>query len=54
MPDTSVEFWGHPEVDSVSASERRNLPEQVEPGAVYRDIEVRWRAAARVVRPPGG
>jgi hypothetical protein len=28
------------------ASERRNLPDEVEPGVTYRDVEVRWHAEA--------
>jgi hypothetical protein len=33
---------------SRSRSERKNLPDQVEPGVTYRDVEVQWRAEARV------
>ena len=39
------------EAESGSHSERRNLPEEVEPGVTYRDVEVGWVAAARA-RPP--
>jgi hypothetical protein len=31
-----------------SASEREGLPDRVEPGVTYRDVRVRWRAAARI------
>jgi hypothetical protein len=31
-----------------SGSVRRNLPEEVEPGVTYRDVEVGWRAGAGV------
>ena len=31
-----------------SHSERENLPDEVEPGVTYRDVRVRWRAAARL------
>jgi hypothetical protein len=48
VPETEVEFEGEPEHDSVSGSERKNLPEEVEPGVTYRDVEVRWRAAAKI------
>jgi hypothetical protein len=34
-----------------SASERANLPDQLEPGVTYRDVEVAWRAWARLVDP---
>jgi hypothetical protein len=47
-PDTEVRFEGQPDIDCVSGSERENLPERVEPGVTYRDIRVRWRAAAKL------
>jgi hypothetical protein len=31
-----------------SHGERENLPDEVEPGVTYRDVHVRWRAAARL------
>jgi hypothetical protein len=31
-----------------SYSERENLPDEVEPGVTYRDVHVRWRAAAEL------
>jgi len=34
-----------------SGSERENLPEEVVPGVAYRDVQVRWRAAARLDDP---
>jgi hypothetical protein len=34
-----------------SHTERENLPDEVEPGVTYRDVRVRWRAAARIVEP---
>jgi hypothetical protein len=37
-----VEGEGH------SNTERENLPQEVEPGVTYRDVRVRWRAAARL------
>jgi hypothetical protein len=47
-PDVNVEFQGDSsaEARTVSGSERENLPERVEPGVTYRNIEVRWAAAA--------
>jgi hypothetical protein len=50
-PKVKVEFAGegHRETRSASESERVNLPEQVEPGVTYRDVEVRWRAGSRIV-----
>jgi hypothetical protein len=50
VPETEVEFFGDHLADSVSGSERKNLPEEVEPGRTYEDVEVRWRAAARIGR----
>jgi hypothetical protein len=41
----SIEGEGH------SNTERENLPEEVEPGVTYRDVRVRWRAAARLEDP---
>jgi hypothetical protein len=35
------------ELDSETRSERRNLPEEVQPGVTYRDVEVGWAARAR-------
>jgi hypothetical protein len=36
--------------ETASGSERRNLPDEVEPGVTYRDVRVRWRAAAKLKR----
>jgi hypothetical protein len=35
------------ELETDSHSERRNLPDEVEPGVTYRDVEVGWIAQAR-------
>ena len=34
-----------------SHTERENLPDEVEPGVTYRDVRVRWRAAAKLKSP---
>jgi hypothetical protein len=47
-PEVEVGFTGATERDSVSGSERHNLPDEVEPGTTYQDVRVRWRAAARI------
>jgi hypothetical protein len=47
-PETQVEFDGRPEIESDSHTERENLPEEVKPGEVYRDVRVRWTAGARI------
>ena len=63
-PKTRVEFDGRTrarsddrlddvEIESDSRSERRNLPDEVEPGVTYRDVEVGWAAEARAVMPEG-
>jgi hypothetical protein len=61
-PETKVEFEGETrirsddriddvEIESDSHSERRNLPDEVEPGVTYRDVEVGWVAEARARIP---
>ena len=63
-PKTKVEFEGttrvRPDVEkeieeidieSDSWSDRRNLPDEVEPGVTYRNVEVGWVAGARAVMP---
>jgi hypothetical protein len=42
------------QVDTASGSERKNIPEEVEPGVDYRDVEVRWLAAAKIRRRQEG
>ena len=60
-PKTKVEFDDRseasleelePEIETGSGSKRENLPDEVEPGVTYRDVHVRWGAAARIVPPP--
>lgn len=57
-PKTQVELHGElhepdgdGEPETASGSERQNLPDEVEPGVTYRDVHVRWRAAARLKEP---
>jgi|SRR5215211_260414 len=40
-----------PEIETASGSQRENLPDEVEPGVTYRDVHVRWGAAAKLKRP---
>ena len=54
-PRTKVELHGEVrepdgrgELQTTSDSERQNLPDEVEPGVTYRNVRVRWRAAARL------
>jgi hypothetical protein len=64
-PKTNVEFQGQSrvrsddriddvELETESGSERRNLPDQVEPGVTYRNVEVGWAARARARMPDDG
>jgi hypothetical protein len=46
VPDTEVELHG--DEGSGSIIERVNLPDEVEPGVEYGDVEMRWLAAARI------
>jgi hypothetical protein len=48
-----VELGGHANTQArlIHESERDNLPDEVEPGETYRDVEVRWRLAARLDGP---
>ena len=48
-PQTEVRFWGHPERNSVSVNERKNLPEKVRQGVTYRDVRVQSRIASELV-----
>jgi pyruvate/2-oxoglutarate dehydrogenase complex dihydrolipoamide acyltransferase (E2) component len=48
-PQTEVRFWGHPERNSVSVNERKNLPEKVREGVTYHDVSVRSRIASELV-----
>jgi hypothetical protein len=46
-PETEIKFPGSAP-SSGSHTERKNLPDEVEPGVTYKDVEVRWRARADV------
>ena len=57
VPETEVEFdkksevrleGATPEIETASGSKRENLPDEVEPNKTYRDVHVRWGAAARL------
>jgi hypothetical protein len=59
-PKTEVEFdrrsevrleGATPEIETASGSKRENLPDEVEPNKTYRDVHVRWGAAARLRDP---
>lgn len=40
-PGTETRFWGNQELDTVSGTERENIPYEVQPGVEYRDVKVR-------------
>jgi hypothetical protein len=46
VPQTRTSFWGYPERESVSGTERENLPDEVESGVIYRNSGVRLRIAS--------
>ena len=48
-PETEVRFSGNSRRESVSGTERENLPRTVEPGVTYRDSKVRLRIASAIV-----
>ena len=48
-PRTAVSFETAPDGESDSQTERENLPEEVEPGEIYRDLRIAWRGGARIV-----
>jgi hypothetical protein len=50
-PDVDVVAFADAPATAELESERENLPDEVEPGVTYRDIAVRWRAAARLGEP---
>lgn len=50
VPETEVKFQGNPERESVSGTERENLPKRVERDVTYRDARVRLRIASEVAR----
>ena len=48
VPETEVRFPGYPEDETVSGTERKNLPGEVEEDVTYRDSRIRLRSAARL------
>ena len=51
VPQTRTEFTGVPAHESGSGSERANLPERVEKDVTYRDVQVHYWLAAKVLYP---
>lgn len=50
-PEVDVVAFADSPATAESQSERENLPDELEPGVTYRDIAVRWRAAAWLSDP---
>ena len=50
-PEVKVRFAGEPALRYSTRTQRENLPEEVVPGATYRDASVLWDARARILHP---
>lgn len=50
-PDVDVVAFADSPATVESESERENLPGDIEAGVTYRDVTVRWRAAAYLGEP---
>ena len=48
VPETRTKFWESPERESVSGTERENLPDEVQSGVTYRNSSIRLRIASRL------
>ena len=48
-PETETRIWGTPEPESVSGTQRENLPERVRSGVTYRNSTVRLRIAGKLL-----
>jgi hypothetical protein len=51
VPEKKVRYYGEPARKTEVEVERDNIPEEPEEGAAYRNIEVRWSVAQRIVHP---
>ena len=49
VPETEVRFPGYPEDETVSGTERKNLPGEVEEDVTYRDSRIRLRSAGSLI-----
>jgi hypothetical protein len=50
-PEVRVVPYADSPATAESASERENLPDELEAGVTYRDFAVRWHAGARLKDP---
>ncbi|HEY8467899.1 MAG TPA: hypothetical protein VIL04_13975 [Solirubrobacterales bacterium] len=46
--DGRVRFHGDPAPDTARFEERQGMPEELEEGATYRNVEIRWAVGARL------
>ena len=53
-PDVDVVAFADSPAAAQLQSERDNLPDEIEPGVTYRNVAVRWRAAAWLGDPDWG
>ncbi len=51
VPEKKVRYYGDPAHETEVEVERDNIPEEPEEGVTYRDVEVRWSVAQRIVHP---
>ncbi len=51
VPEKKVRYYGEPDHETEVEVERDNIPEEPEEGVAYRDVEVRWSVAQRIVHP---
>lgn len=54
VPETEVRFPGYEEDETVSETERKNLPEEVEEDVTYRNSRVRYTGAGQLPVPGPG
>ena len=54
VPETDVRFPGYLKRETVSGTERKNLPEEVEEDVTYRDARIRYRGAGELSVPEPG
>jgi hypothetical protein len=50
-PAVTLRAYANSPATAERLSERDNLPEEIEPGATYCNVSVRWRLAARLDDP---
>jgi hypothetical protein len=51
VPEKKVRYYGEPAHETEVEVGRDNIPEEPEEGTTYRNIEVCWSVAQRIVHP---